>query len=117
MFIRNPLLSVKPNVTLENFKVMKTLLLMLMILAGQNFAQAQRMDSSSACASFSEWATLLLTSDFPEPDAVEGMILLTDQQAIHWKKQPADKQGSSAGIIIELYLMNLNKDEKTSTDR
>jgi hypothetical protein len=96
---------------------MKTLLLLLMILTNQNFAQAQRMDSSSTCPSFAEWATLLFSSDFPEPDAIEGLILLTDQQILHWKKQPAEKQGSTSGIKLELYLMNINKDEKTSADR
>jgi hypothetical protein len=117
VFIRNLPIHVNPNLSLKNFEVMKTLLLLLMILINQNFAQAQRMDSSSICASFAEWATLLFSSDFPEPEAIEGMILLTNEQVLHWKKQPAEKQGSSAGIKLELYLMNINKDEKTSADR
>ncbi len=117
MFIRNLPIHVNPNLSLKNFEVMKTLVLLLMILFNQNFAQAQRMDSSSTCPSFAEWATLLFSSDFPEPDAIEGLILLTDQQILHWKKQPAEKQGSTSGIKLELYLMNINKDEKTSADR
>lgn len=117
MFIRNLPIHVNPNLSLKNFEVMKTLLLLLMILINLNFAQAQKMDSSVTQASFADWATLLFSSDFPETDAVEGMILLTNDQVLHWKKQPAEKQGSYAGIILELYLMNLNKDEKTSTDR
>jgi hypothetical protein len=116
VFIRNLPIHVNPNLSLRNFEAMKTLLLLLMILINQNFAQAQRMDSSLACASFAEWATLLFSSDFPEPEAIEGMILLTNEQVLHWKKQPAEKQGSYSGIILELYLINLNRDDETSTD-
>jgi hypothetical protein len=58
-----------------------------------------------------------MRSDFPEPDAVEGSLLLTNGQWLYWKKQFCEKNGSILGVKMEVYLYDLTTGNKSSIER
>ncbi len=77
----------------------------------------QTTDSCSKIIPFNDWASQLMRSDFPEPDAVEGSLLLTNGQWLYWKKQFCEKNGSILGVKMEVYLYDLTTGNKSSIER
>ena len=77
----------------------------------------QTTDSCSKIIPFNDWASQLMRSDFPEPDAVEGSVLLTNGQWLYWKKQFCEKNGSILGVKMEVYLYDRTTGNKSSIER
>ncbi len=80
----------------------------------QRNALAQTTDSCGKTLPFCDWANQLMSNDFPEPDAVEGFVLLTNGQWLYWKKQACEKNGSILGVKLEVYLYDRESGNKSS---
>jgi hypothetical protein len=96
---------------------MKAKVMLIWLVFAQCFAQAQMIDSTAECATFEQWALLLIQSHMSETDAVEGAVLLKDGQYLYWKKQPAERHESLIGVKLELYLCKQEMNRKYSSDR
>jgi hypothetical protein len=100
-----------------NFGGMKMAFLIVLFCSMKHQVNGQTNDSCSRIISFSDWANQLMQSDFPEPDAVEGSVLLDNGQWLFWKKQVSEKNGSVLGVKLEVYLYNRESGNKSSIER
>jgi len=100
-----------------NFGEMKMAFLLILFCTMKLQVIGQTADSCSRTISLSDWANQLMRSDFPEPDAVEGSVLLTNGQWLYWKKQPCEKNGSILGVKLEVYLYDRKSSNKSSIER
>lgn len=92
-------------------------LIIVLIWYAQLNASAQTTDSCGEILPFCDWANQLMRCDFPEPDAVEGSVLLTNGQWMYWKKQACEKNGSILGVKFEVYLFDRESGNKSSIER